>query len=179
MRWRTLRHSDQTEIKFNEQAVSKLLLRIYIRCEEIFPDRHAPAGISLRVSAGPNRYYMGQADGTPVCGSAAADINPDPPSKPDGGSEVDAPAVASRRGRRGGGLPGPLIAFIWAIAVVQISPKPTTVRSTGPSSIQMDGVPIFRRQVQPGESSSRLCRATLVYIVSPHVMSAAQVGYGL
>ena len=86
-----------------------------------------------------------------------------------------------------GGLPGPLIrARVGDRLIVHFSnrlPQPTTVHWHGVRvPIEMDGVPDYSQPaVQPGQSFTYdfvLADAGL-YWYHPHVMSAAQVGFGL
>jgi FtsP/CotA-like multicopper oxidase with cupredoxin domain len=86
-----------------------------------------------------------------------------------------------------GGLPGPLIRVrVGNRLVVHFKnelPKPTTVHWHGVRvPIEMDGVPgISQPEVQPGESFTYdfVVRDAGLYWYHPHVMSAAQVGFGL
>jgi len=86
-----------------------------------------------------------------------------------------------------GGLPGPLIrARLGDRVVVHFKnelPKPTTVHWHGVRvPIEMDGVPgISQPEVQPGESFTYdfVVRDAGLFWYHPHVMSAAQVGFGL
>ena len=87
----------------------------------------------------------------------------------------------------GGGLPGPLIrARVGDRLVVHFAnrlPEPTTVHWHGVRvPIEMDGVPgISQPEVKPGESFvyDFVLRDAGLYWYHPHVMSAAQVGFGL
>lgn len=86
-----------------------------------------------------------------------------------------------------GGLPGPLIRVrAGDRLIVHFSnhlPKPTTVHWHGLRvPIQMDGVPgVSQPEVQPGESFvyDFIVRDAGLFWYHPHVMSAAQVGFGL
>jgi FtsP/CotA-like multicopper oxidase with cupredoxin domain len=86
-----------------------------------------------------------------------------------------------------GGLPGPLIRTrIGDRLIVHFTndlPQPTTVHWHGVRvPIEMDGVPgISQPDVQRGESFTYdfVVRDAGLYWYHPHVMSAAQVGYGL
>ena len=87
----------------------------------------------------------------------------------------------------GGGLPGPLIRVHVGDRLIvhfhNLLPQPTTVHWHGLRiPIQMDGVPgVSQPEVKPGESFTydfHVPDAGLFWY-HPHVMSAAQVGYGL
>jgi FtsP/CotA-like multicopper oxidase with cupredoxin domain len=86
-----------------------------------------------------------------------------------------------------GGLPGPLIRTrVGNRLIVHFKndlPKPTTVHWHGVRvPIEMDGVPgISQPEVQPGESFTYdfVVRDAGLFWYHPHVMSAAQVGFGL
>jgi FtsP/CotA-like multicopper oxidase with cupredoxin domain len=86
-----------------------------------------------------------------------------------------------------GGLPGPLIrAHVGDRLVVHFKnelPQPTTVHWHGVRvPIEMDGVPgISQPDVQPGDTFTYdfVLRDAALYWYHPHVMSAAQVGFGL
>lgn len=86
-----------------------------------------------------------------------------------------------------GGLPGPLIrATVGDRVIVHFTnslPQPTTVHWHGIRvPIEMDGVPgISQPEVKQGESFTYdfIARDAGLYWYHPHVMSAAQVGFGL
>jgi FtsP/CotA-like multicopper oxidase with cupredoxin domain len=86
-----------------------------------------------------------------------------------------------------GGLPGPLIrARVGDRLIVHFTnhlPQPTTVHWHGLRvPVAMDGVPdVSQPQVKPGESFTYdlTLRDAGLYWYHPHVMSAAQVGFGL
>jgi FtsP/CotA-like multicopper oxidase with cupredoxin domain len=86
-----------------------------------------------------------------------------------------------------GGLPGPLIrGRVGDRLIVHFKnelPEPTTVHWHGVRvPIEMDGVPgISQPDVRPGESFTYdfVLRDAALYWYHPHVMSAAQVGFGL
>ena len=86
-----------------------------------------------------------------------------------------------------GGLPGPLIrGRVGDRLIVHFSnrlPQPTTVHWHGVRvPIEMDGVPGYSQpEVQPGGSFTYdfVLRDAGLYWYHPHVMSAAQVGFGL
>jgi FtsP/CotA-like multicopper oxidase with cupredoxin domain len=122
----------------------------------------------------------------------AEDKNPDPAVL-----EIDLTAKVSSvevaAGKRvnawtyDGGLPGPLIrARVGARLIVHFKnelPQPTTVHWHGVRvPIEMDGVPgISQPEVQTGETFTYdiTLRDAGLYWYHPHVMSAAQVGFGL
>ncbi|MEO8678543.1 MAG: multicopper oxidase family protein [Vicinamibacterales bacterium] len=124
--------------------------------------------------------------------AAAVDRNPDPHIV-----EVDLTAkladVEVAPGKRvtawtyNGGLPGPLIrATVGDRVIVHFTntlPKPTTVHWHGIRvPIEMDGVPgISQPEVKQGESFTYdfVVRDAGLFWYHPHVMSAAQVGFGL
>ena len=124
--------------------------------------------------------------------ATATDRNPDPHIV-----EVDLTArvaeVEIAPGKRvtawtyDGGLPGPLIrATVGDRVIVHFTnrlPKPTTVHWHGVRvPIEMDGVPgVSQPEVMPGESFTYdfIARDAGLYWYHPHVMSAAQVGFGL
>jgi hypothetical protein len=86
-----------------------------------------------------------------------------------------------------GGLPGPLIrGRVGDRLIVHFKnelPQPTTLHWHGVRvPIEMDGVPgISQPEVRPGESFTYdfVLRDAALYWYHPHVMSAAQVGFGL
>jgi FtsP/CotA-like multicopper oxidase with cupredoxin domain len=121
-----------------------------------------------------------------------ADRNPDPDIV-----EIDlsariaevevAPGKRVRAWTYNGGLPGPLIRTrVGQRLIVHFTnelPQPTTVHWHGLRvPIEMDGVPgISQAEVQRGESFTYdfVVRDAGLYWYHPHVMSAAQVGFGL
>src|SRR3954469_1672776 len=86
-----------------------------------------------------------------------------------------------------GGIPGPLIrAHVGARVIVHFTnqlPQPTTIHWHGVRvPIEMDGVPdVSQPEVKNGETFTYdfVVRDAGLYWYHPHVMSAAQVGYGL
>jgi FtsP/CotA-like multicopper oxidase with cupredoxin domain len=86
-----------------------------------------------------------------------------------------------------GGLPGPLIrAHVGDRVIVHLAnelPQPTTIHWHGVRvPIEMDGVPdISQPEVKHGETFTYdfVVRDAGLYWYHPHVMSAAQVGFGL
>jgi FtsP/CotA-like multicopper oxidase with cupredoxin domain len=122
----------------------------------------------------------------------AEDLNPDPRIV-----EIDlvakVAAIEVAPGKRvnawtyNGGVPGPLIhARVGDRLVVHFKnelAQPTTVHWHGVRvPIEMDGVPgISQPDVQPGETFTYdfVLRDAALYWYHPHVMSAAQVGFGL
>src|SRR5262245_23060799 len=122
----------------------------------------------------------------------ALDINPDPHIV-----EVDleaavssleiVPGVRSHVWTYNGGLPGPLIhARVGDRIIVHFTnklPKPTTVHWHGVRvPIEMDGVPdVSQPAVQPGGAFTYdfVVPDAGLFWYHPHVMSAAQVGFGL
>lgn len=122
----------------------------------------------------------------------AVDRNPDPAIV-----EVDltarladveiAPGKTVRAWTYNGTIPGPLVrARVGDRLIVHFRnelPQPTTVHWHGVRvPIEMDGVPgISQPEVKPGESFTYdfIVRDAALYWYHPHVMSAAQVGFGL
>jgi FtsP/CotA-like multicopper oxidase with cupredoxin domain len=124
--------------------------------------------------------------------SEAVDINPDPHIV-----EVNlearvarveiAPGQSVEAWTYNGGVPGPLIRVRVGdrliVHFVNKLPRPTTVHWHGVRvPIQMDGVPgISQPELQPGESFTYdfVVPDAGLFWYHPHVMSAAQVGFGL
>src|SRR5947208_16796597 len=122
----------------------------------------------------------------------AVDRNPDPHIV-----EIDldariaavevAPGVRADAWTYDGGIPGPLIrAHAGDRLIVHFTnhlPQPTTVHWHGIRvPIQMDGVPdISQPEIKTGETFTYdfVARDAGLFWYHPHVMSAAQVGYGL
>jgi FtsP/CotA-like multicopper oxidase with cupredoxin domain len=122
----------------------------------------------------------------------ATDLNPDPRVV-----EINlearlanveiAPGLTVEAWTYGGGLPGPLIhAQVGDRLIVHFSnrlPNPTTVHWHGVRvPIEMDGVPgISQPDVEPGKSFTYdfVLRDAGLYWYHPHLMAAAQVGFGL
>jgi FtsP/CotA-like multicopper oxidase with cupredoxin domain len=98
-----------------------------------------------------------------------------------------APGKSVRAWTYDGGLPGPLIrARVGDRVIVHFTnalPEPTTIHWHGVRvPIEMDGVPeISQPEVKPGGSFTYdfVARDAGLYWYHPHVMSAAQVGFGL
>ena len=124
--------------------------------------------------------------------SEAVDANPDP-HVVEVGIEARVARVEIAPGQfveawtYNGGIPGPLIrASVGDRLIVHFSnklPQPTTIHWHGLRvPIEMDGVPgISQPAVEPGESFTYdfVVRDASLYWYHPHVMSAAQVGFGL
>jgi FtsP/CotA-like multicopper oxidase with cupredoxin domain len=122
----------------------------------------------------------------------AEDLNPDP-RVVEINLTAKLAAVEVAPGKRvnawtyNGGIPGPLIrAHVGDRLVVHFKnelAQPTTVHWHGVRvPIEMDGVPgVSQPEVQPGESFTYdfVLRDAALYWYHPHVMSAAQVGFGL
>jgi FtsP/CotA-like multicopper oxidase with cupredoxin domain len=121
-----------------------------------------------------------------------ADLNPDPRIvEVNLTAKVATVDVAPGKGvtawTYNGGLPGPFIrARVGDRLIVHFKnelPEPTTVHWHGVRvPIEMDGVPgISQAEVQPGGTFTYdfILRDASLYWYHPHVMSAAQVGFGL
>jgi len=122
----------------------------------------------------------------------ASDRNPDPSTV-----EIDltarvadvevAPGKVVHAWTYGGGIPGPLIrARVGDRVIVHFTnelPQPTTIHWHGVRvPIEMDGVPdVSQPEVKPGGTFTYdfIARDAGLYWYHPHVMSAAQVGFGL
>lgn len=155
-------------------CVASLLVIVPLRASDRTPVALAPAGWDSEITL-----------------AEAPDLNADPKIL-----EIDLTArladieVAGKRVQAwtyNGGIPGPLIrARVGDRVVVHFKnelPAPTTVHWHGVRvPIEMDGVPgISQPEVQRGESFTYdfVLRDAGLYWYHPHVMSAAQVGFGL
>ena len=156
-----------------------MVVRLFLAACLLFPIRavaqsYAPAG---------------WADGMRL--NETADINPDPRivevelvAK---FADVDVSGKRVRAWTYNGGLPGPLIKTrVGDRLIVRFKnelDQPTTVHWHGVRvPIEMDGVPeISQPEVKTGESFTYdfIVRDAGLYWYHPHVMSAAQVGFGL
>ena len=145
-----------------------------------------PSLIGMQAPASPARWEGGAAL------ADAPDVNPDPRIV-EINLEARVADVEIATGQRvaawtyNGGLPGPLIRVrVGDRLIVHFTnrlPKPTTVHWHGLRvPIQMDGVPgISQPDVAPGSTFTYdfVVPDAGLYWYHPHVMSAAQVGFGL